>query len=49
VYDEDIEASGREIKLPSGFKSDVWQFEFSGNAQLQSFMIASTAQELRRA
>lgn len=49
VYDSDIEASGREIKLPSGFKSDVWQFEFSGDAELQSFMIATNAQELRRA
>jgi hypothetical protein len=49
VYDQNIEASGREIKLPSGFKSDVWQFEFSGNALLQTFMIATTAQELRRA
>jgi hypothetical protein len=49
VYDADIAASGREIKLPSGFKADIWQFEFSGTAELQAFLIATTAQELRSA
>jgi hypothetical protein len=49
VYDEDVHYSGRELRLPSGFKSDIWQFEFSGTAELQAFQIATTAAELRRA
>jgi hypothetical protein len=49
IYDQDIPASGKEIKLPSGTLGDVWQFEFSGNGTLQSFIIASSVQELRSA
>jgi hypothetical protein len=49
VYGEDVHYSGRELRLPSGFKSDIWQFEFSGTAELQAFQIATTAAELRRA
>lgn len=49
VYDQDIESSGREVKLPSGFKSDIWEFEFSGTAELQSFLAASSVRELRGA
>jgi hypothetical protein len=49
VYNEDVSFSGKEIKLPSGFKSDIWQFEFTGTAELQAFLIATTAAELRRA
>jgi hypothetical protein len=49
VYDRPVVASGKEIKLPSGFKSDVWRFTFSGNTELQSFVIASSARELRSA
>jgi hypothetical protein len=48
VYDEDVSYSGGAA-LPSGFKSDIWQFEFSGTAELQAFLIATTAAELRRA
>jgi hypothetical protein len=49
VYDRAVPHSGREVKLPSGFKSDIWRFTFTGDAELQSFMIASSAQELRSA
>ncbi len=49
VYDRPVPYSGREVKLPSGFKSDIWRFTFTGDTQLQSFLIASSARELRSA
>jgi len=49
VYNRPVVASGKEIKLPSGFKSDIWRFTFSGDTELQSFMIASSTRELRSA
>lgn len=33
-------------RLPSGFKSDRWQFRLSGNVPLRAFKIAETAKEL---
>jgi hypothetical protein len=33
-------------RLPSGFKSDRWQFKLSGNVPLRAFKIAETAKEL---
>jgi hypothetical protein len=48
VFDEDLtSASGRERRLPSGFKADVWTVEFTGNVELQSFAMASSVAELR--
>jgi hypothetical protein len=49
VYNRPVPFSGREVKLPSGFKSDIWRFTSTGDAELQAFMIASSAQELRSA
>jgi hypothetical protein len=49
VYDRPVPFSGKEVKLPSGFKSDIWRFTFTGDTELQSFMIASSAKELRGA
>lgn len=36
-------------RLPSGYKTDLWQVEFSGNADLHHFKMAETGKELRRA
>lgn len=36
----------RVYRLPAGFKSDVWQFEFIGNVPVYSFAIAETGKEL---
>lgn len=33
-------------RLPSGFKSDRWQFRLSGNVPVRAFKIAETAKEL---
>lgn len=40
VYDERI------IRLPAGFKSDTWQFELIGNADLYALHVAETGKEL---
>lgn len=49
VYDQPVTRSGQELRLPSGFRSDVWQVEVAGSAPLQSLMLATTAKELRGA
>lgn len=41
IYDEDIH------RLPTGFKSDLWQFDFYGNTDLQSFQVATTPRALK--
>jgi hypothetical protein len=48
VFDQDLTtSSGRERRLPSGFKSEVWKIEFSGTVELQSFAMATSVAELR--
>ena len=39
--------SERTFRLPSGFKSDGWQFQFIGNVPIYSFSIAETGKELQ--
>jgi hypothetical protein len=34
------------IRLPAGFKHDVWQFEMVGNASVYSLTVAETGKEL---
>jgi hypothetical protein len=34
-------------RLPSGFKHDLWQFEFFGNVDMYNVMIAETGKELK--
>jgi hypothetical protein len=52
IYCNGILVSTRSItdrstyRLPSGFKSDRWQFRLSGNVPLRTFKIAETAKEL---
>ena len=35
------------MRLPSGFKSDIWQFEIRARAPVYSLHVASTMKELR--
>ena len=41
IYDEDIH------RLPTGFKADIWQFNFTGNTDLYSFQVATTPRALK--
>jgi hypothetical protein len=40
IYDEQL------IRLPAGFKSDVWQFEMVSNSTVYSLVVAETPKEL---
>jgi hypothetical protein len=45
MHDEDENL----IRMPAGFKRDVWQFELIGSTQLFAFSVAETARELKNA
>ena len=47
IYDQIVPLNGRPIRLPSGFKSDVWQFEIRARAPVYSLHVASTVKELK--
>ena len=47
VYDEEVPRCGRPVRLPSGFKGDLWQFELRGRAPIYALHVASTMKELR--
>jgi len=47
VYDQQVPRNGRPVRLPSGFKADIWQFELRGRAPIYSLHVASTMKELR--
>ena len=46
IYDKVI-YDGSIYRLPTGFKSDLWQFDFSGNTDLYSFQVATTPRALK--
>ena len=47
VYDQLVPRNGRPMRLPSGFKTDIWQFEIRARAPVYSLHVASTVKELR--
>lgn len=47
VYDQVVPRNGRPVRLPSGFKADIWQFEIRARAPVYSLHVASTMKELR--
>lgn len=47
VYDQKVPLNGRGVRLPSGFKSDIWQFEIRARAPVYSLHVASTMKELK--
>lgn len=47
VYDQVVPKNGRPVRLPSGFKADIWQFEIRARAPVYSLHVASTARELK--
>jgi hypothetical protein len=47
VYDQLVPRNGRPIRLPSGFKADIWQFEIRARAPVYTMHVASTAKELK--
>jgi hypothetical protein len=49
VYDQPVLKNGRAIRLPSGFKADIWQFEIKARAPVYTLHVASTMKELKGA
>ncbi|HEY5970703.1 MAG TPA: hypothetical protein VIT22_01815, partial [Pseudoxanthomonas sp.] len=49
VYDQIVPRNGRPVRLPSGFKADIWQFEIRARAPVYTLHVASSAKELRNA
>lgn len=47
VYDQDVPTTD-PLRLPTGFRRNLWQFELSGNANVKSFKVAETGKELAR-
>ena len=47
VYDQVVPRNGRHVRLPSGFKADIWQFEILARAPVYSLHVASTVKELK--
>ena len=47
VYDQLVPRNGRPVRLPSGFKADIWQFEIRARAPVYSLHVASTMKELK--
>ena len=47
VYDETVPRNGRPVRLPSGFKADIWQFEIRARAPVYSLHVAPTVKELK--
>lgn len=48
-YDQRVPKNGRPVRLPSGFKGDIWQFEVRCRAPVYSVQVASTVKELANA
>ena len=49
IYDQVVPKNGRPVRLPAGFKSDIWQFEIRARAPIYSLHVSSTVKELRSA
>lgn len=47
IFDEPYTMSGREMRLPAGFKADIWQVEVTGEVEVQAVHMASSVMELR--
>jgi hypothetical protein len=43
----EVQTSGEQILFPSGFKADMWQFQFQGQVELLNFQAATSIKELQ--
>jgi hypothetical protein len=49
VYDQIVPRNGDPVRLPSGFKAAIWQFEITCRAPVYSAHVATSLKELRSA
>lgn len=48
VHTRELRSSGEQMRLPSGFKADFWQWEIEARVELKSFQAATSTDELRQ-
>jgi hypothetical protein len=48
IYERPLDVSGKQFRLPSGYKSDTIQFELEGQLEIYNVQIATSAHELRQ-
>ena len=49
VYEKSLTAQHNELRLPSGFKKTVWQFEIAGRVPVSAVIIGETPDDVRNA
>ena len=49
VVVREIQRSGEVLTIPSGFKAELWEFEFEGQVGVRFFKVASSVKELKAA
>lgn len=47
VHTRELRESGEQMRLPSGFKADYWQWEIEARVEVKSLQAATTTDELR--
>lgn len=47
-YDKTFSESDQMIRLPTGFKADIWQFDLHGNTHLYSLQVGTTPRALKQ-
>lgn len=48
VHTRELRESGEQMRLPSGFKADYWQWEIEARVEIKSFQAASSTDQLRQ-
>ena len=48
ILTREIQSSGEDIRLPSGFKASYWQFEIEGQVIIKNMQFATSVKELRK-
>lgn len=46
IYDQTVPRNGLGVRLPSGLKADIWQFEIRARAPVYALHVATTMREL---
>lgn len=49
VYTCELRETGQDMRLPDGFKAEIWQFEIEARVRVLRVQLASSMKELRRA
>lgn len=48
IMTRELRVSGELMRIPGGFKADLWQIEFEANVEIASVQMATSVKELKR-